>query len=156
MADQETINEHDFLNQVSNEFYRLKALREMEKLPAEPLRFTFGCLSLPIISILQFMTNKALKAEKAKRDYESLTDEGNAILNSKETKLTVRKAFEELLKNEIVTEETFVEVFAKALMAEAKQSKGEIRLDPVLFAPVGYTIFTMGIREFCHQIDNEG
>ena len=104
MTDKKAIDKHKFLNQVSNEFYRLKALRSMGQLP---------------------------------------------VLNNAEIRNAIRNAFEELPKDEIVTEEIFVRVFTETLNDDDLRQRFDIPLDPVLFAMVGYGIFKMGIREYC-------
>lgn len=138
-----------FFREVSDEFYRLSALRTVEKMPIEKLRTELGCVSIPIIPILQRMNAWALKADKEKRNYESLTDEVNAILDNAETRKAIRKALEELPKDEIVTEETFVRVFTETLSQNGLRQRLDIPLDPVLFALIGYGIHTIGIREYC-------
>lgn len=149
MTDKETQDRHDFLDKALNEYYRLKHLRTMSELPINEIKSTLGCLSILFVPIMRYMTDQALKPEEAKRDYANLKDKAQNILNSENVRKDVRSAFEELSKKEIVTEEIFVKVFAKALSDDSLRRQLDIPLDPVLFAIIGHDIFKIGIREYC-------
>ncbi len=150
----EEVEKIAFQKQVADEFYQYKSLNDAESFPVEELergfRGTgFGCLFSPIAVLLDRFGKNTLRKEREKRNYANFEAKTHSLLSQGEIREAIRNAFEELPKNEIVTEETFVRVFTETLSQDDLRQQLDITLDPILFAMVGYGIFKKGIREFC-------
>lgn len=144
-----------FQKQVAEEFYQYKSLNDAESISVEDLRrgfrgTAFGCLFSPIAVLLDRFGKNTLRKEREKRNYADFETKAYSLLGQSEIREAIRNAFEELPKDEIVTEETFVRVFTETLSQNELRQRLDIPLDPILFAMVGYSIFKKGIREYCH------
>jgi hypothetical protein len=150
----EEVEKAAFQKQVANEFYQYKSLNDAESISVEELKrgfrgTGFGCLFSPLMSLLDRFGKNTLRKEREKRNYDDFEIKTHSLLGQSEIREAIRNAFEELPKNEIVTEETFVRVFTETLSQDELRQRLDIPLDPILFAMVGYGIFKKGIREFC-------
>ena len=155
----EEVEKTVFQKQVAEEFYQYKSLNDAESFSIEELKHAFrgtafGCLFSPIAGLLDRFSKNTIGKELDKRNYADFEIKTHSLLGQSEIRKAIRNAFEELPKNEIVTEETFVRVFTETLSQDELRQRLDIPLDPILFAMVGYGIFKKGIREFCDGTAN--
>lgn len=148
----EDFEKDDFQKRVAEEFDRNRSINTAENFPLEKLErglrgSAFGCLLIPMLTL--FHPKRLLRKEREKRNYASFETKTNLLLNERGIREAIREAFEELPKDEIVTEDTFVRVFTETLSRDDLRQQFDIPLKPILFAMVGYGIFKVGIREFC-------
>lgn len=157
MENYSDIDDKEFVKKVLDEFHLLKPLKEMEKFDDNVIErgfggSLFGCLFIPVIKIVTKFGQKTLKEQSNKKNYTEFEKEANELISQKEINVTICKSIKNLKKNEILTEDKFVEIVCLSLIQNDVRMQFVIPLEPTLFAFIAYIIFQNKLENYCNEI----
>ena len=143
----------DFEAQVRDEYYTLKSMTaaagfKYDDLDKELRRSFTGCLFAPLLWITGPIGRRALEKESEKRGYGRFESQADEIVGRSEVKTAICDALQNLPKDRILTEETFVKVAIEVLLSENFDATAIP--EPKLFAIVIFKIFSNGIENYCN------
>ncbi len=149
-----------FQKEVREQYYALKAIRQGTDLRGFEQKLDWhksvsGRIFIFIFRFVFRFMKRALDKDYKRRGFDLVENQANRLVFNSEIRRTICSAMQGRPKTEIITEDVFVEIFTAVLMSDAILARLDFQLDPVLFAMVGYEIYSTGLPSYCSQTTDE-
>ena len=141
----------DFQKKVFSEYKTVQALNESSNLINKSRETNKkGCLSVPFFMFADFLVGKAVRGERHKRNYAGNEQEARELLRQKEISDRICQMIGKISRNEILTEEKFVNELTAALYRSDLANQFVIPENALLYALMATEVYNIGLENFCN------
>lgn len=138
-------------NKVQNEFLLIKVSKTYIPEKAAKEIKNAGCLMAPFASLFASFTKRQMEKEQSKRNHDIYEIEADELLKNSELKKEICSSLLLITKDEILTEERFINYITAILYENKIRTKFVVPSEPALYAHIAYKIFDAGISNFCSE-----
>lgn len=142
----------DFQKKVLSEYVTAKALKDgSDKINKGREKESNGCLFFPFSTLADLFVSKILARERRKRNYAENEREAGELLRQKEISDRICEMVGNINRNEILTEDNFVNELTEALYRSDLATRFVIPENAVLYAMMAAQVFNVGLENFCND-----